>query len=312
VAEIYSHSRLSSFEDCPLKFQYRYVLKIPAETESVEAFVGKRVHDVLERLYLATGRGHVPSLPQVIARYCQLFDDAYDATRVSIVRSENPLAFYRDLGAQCLSNYYRGHYPFDREETLALEERVSFELGDAAGKRVRFQGFVDRIARARDGAIEIHDYKTSARVPKQAALDEDRQLALYQIGLTKRYGEEGPIRLVWHYVRHGRTCTSTRSAQQLLELRDRTLRLVERIRAETSFEARPSALCRWCEYRARCPASPERDARLDPYEATARRGAASAPAPRNAAADPGDAAEDAAQSDQMALPLRAQAPPVDG
>jgi putative RecB family exonuclease len=306
VAEIYSHSRLSSFENCPLKFQYRYVLKIPSETESIEAFVGKRVHDVLERLYVAVGKGHVPSLPQVIQRYCQLFDDAYDAERISIVRTENPPEFYRDSGTQCLSNYYRAHYPFDREETLGLEERVSFELGAEKSHRVRFQGFIDRIARAGDGAIEIHDYKTSARVPKQAALDKDRQLALYQIGLTQRYGEEQPMRLVWHYVRHGRTCTSTRSPEQLRDLSERTLQLVARIRAATSFEPRPSALCRWCEFRTRCPASPERDESLAPYDETAQRGE-SAPSARQSTSEK-DAAQTDAADDQLALPLRAIPP----
>jgi putative RecB family exonuclease len=309
VTEIYSHSRLASFEDCPRKFHYRYVLKIPSETESVEAFVGKRVHEVLERLYLATGRGRVPSLPQVVQRYFQLFDDAYDAERVSIVRTENPLDFYRELGAQCLRNYYPAHYPFDADETLALEERVAFDLGSEGNRRVRFQGFVDRIARARDGAIEIHDYKTSARVPTQAELDEDRQLALYQIGLTRRWGAGQRVRLVWHFLRRGRTCTSTRSAEQLQDLRERTLELIGRIRGETRFEAKPSTLCRWCEYRARCPASPERDASLPPYEDEGQRAAPAAGKPLAAADDgaPGDA-----RSDQLALPLRSDAPTAGG
>ena len=30
--EVYSHSRLASFEDCPKKFHYRYVLRVPAES----------------------------------------------------------------------------------------------------------------------------------------------------------------------------------------------------------------------------------------------------------------------------------------
>ena len=76
-----------------------------------------------------------------------------------------PLDFYRAIGEQCLGNYYHAHYPFDRDETLALEERVHFELPSGAG-RYAVQGFVDRIARTRDGAIEIQDYKTSARVPR--------------------------------------------------------------------------------------------------------------------------------------------------
>ena len=309
MTETYSHTRLASVEDCPRKFRYRYVLKIPSQTESVEAFVGKRVHEVLERLYIATGRDHVPTLPQVVQRYCQLFDDAYDAERVSIVRTENPLDFYRDLGAQCLRNYYRAHYPFDADETLALEERVAFDLGSEGNLRVRFQGFIDRIAQTRDGTIEIQDYKTSARVPKQADLDEDRQLALYQIGLAPRWGDGQPVRLVWHFVRRGRTCTSTRSPEQLDALREQTLKLVGRIRGETDFEARPSALCRWCEYRARCPASPERDESLPTWEEEAQR---AAPPAENPSAGASAGEQSPALSDQLALPLRSDAPTAGG
>ena len=57
VPQIYSHSRLATFEDCPKRFEYRYVLKIPTDTEGIEAFVGKRVHEVLERLQLSVSEG---------------------------------------------------------------------------------------------------------------------------------------------------------------------------------------------------------------------------------------------------------------
>ena len=80
---------------------------------------------------------------------------------------------------------------------------------------MRLQGFVDRIARTRDGAIEIHDYKTSARVPSQSEVDEDRQLALYQIGVGARFGAQRPVRLVWHYLRQRRMLVSTRTPEQL-------------------------------------------------------------------------------------------------
>jgi putative RecB family exonuclease len=306
IGVIYSHSRLSSFEDCPRKFQYRYVLRIPAETESIEAFVGKRVHEVLERLHLAARRRQVPSLPRVVERYAQLFDDAYDPGRVRIVRDEHPLSFYRDLGQDCLANYYRGHYPFDRDETLGLEERVLFDLGEVAGTAVRFQGIIDRIARAPDGAIEIQDYKTSARIPSQARLDEDRQLALYQIGLSRRFGPESEIRLVWHFVRQGQLRTSRRTPEQLAGLRERTLELVDRIRFATEYPHRPSPLCRWCEYGHRCAASPQRRADLPTWEEAppaSKRAAARSPRPKpsEGVAPPpedGDAA-------QLALPLGA-------
>jgi len=249
---LFSHSRLSSFEDCAKKYEYRYLLKIPRDVESIEGFVGKRVHEVLERLYIAVGKGHVPTLPQVIHRYNALFDEHYDAERVRIVKSENSPDDYRANGERSLSNYYRRHYPFDADETLGIEEHVVFELDEAG--RYGIQGYVDRISRARDGTIEIHDYKTGRWVPNQAQIDADRQLAFYQIGIAERFGADSAIRLVWHYVLRNQTRTSTRTPEQLEALRAETIRLIDRIHAATRFEPRTSTLCGWCEYNDICPA----------------------------------------------------------
>lgn len=253
MAQTYSHSRLATFEDCPKRFEYRYVLKIEADSEGIEAFVGKRVHEVLERLYLAVGRRRMPTLPRVIARYHKMFDEAYDPGRVRIVRQGTPLAFYRNLGERCLSAYYRRHYPFDRGETLGVERRVTFSL-DPEG-RYRIQGIIDRIARAPDGTIEIHDYKTGRRVPEPDELERDRQLALYQIGLSAQF-PDAPMRLVWHYLQHNRVCTSSRTADQLDAVRTDAIGVIDRIRSAIEFKPRRSKLCDWCEYNDRCPAYP--------------------------------------------------------
>jgi len=251
LGAIYSHSRLSSFENCPKQFEFRYVLKIPSESESIEAFVGKRVHEILERLYLFVGRGQLPGVEKVVARYHALWEETWDGERVRIVREGTPLSFYRELGERCLRGYYMRHYPFDEGETLGIERRVIFPLDDAG--EYRMQGIIDRISRARDGAIEVHDYKTGARVPSQTLLDRDRQLALYQIGLAREFGEEVPFRLVWHYVAKDQTRTSTRSPEALEALREETIQRIDEIQAAEAYPTRKTALCGWCEYRARCP-----------------------------------------------------------
>jgi putative RecB family exonuclease len=49
---IYSHSRLSTFEKCPQKFKLQYIDKVKTEVEeSIEAFLGVRVHETLEKHY---------------------------------------------------------------------------------------------------------------------------------------------------------------------------------------------------------------------------------------------------------------------
>ena len=84
MGALYSHSRLSSFENCPKQFEFRYIQKIPSETESIESFVGKRVHEILERLYLFVGRDQIPGVEKVVDRYQKLWEETYDGERVRI------------------------------------------------------------------------------------------------------------------------------------------------------------------------------------------------------------------------------------
>jgi putative RecB family exonuclease len=213
--------------------------------------VGKRVHEILERLYLFVAEGKIPSLERVLSRYRQNWEERFDADRIRIVRSGTDPGFYRSNGARCLENYYRRHYPFDADETLGLEKRIEFQI-DPEGK-YRIRGVIDRLVRAGDGTLEIHDFKTSARVPSQASLDGDRQLALYEIGVRQQLGEEGAIRLVWHYVLSNQLRTSLRTPEQLADLRAATALLIDRIRGEREWAPRPGPLCDWCDYKEICP-----------------------------------------------------------
>ena len=49
---LYSHSRLSNFEQCPLKYKLRYIDRVESKIEgSIEAYLGSRAHEVLEKIY---------------------------------------------------------------------------------------------------------------------------------------------------------------------------------------------------------------------------------------------------------------------
>jgi putative RecB family exonuclease len=252
VQDTFSPSSLSCFENCPKQYHFRYVEPLEVDQEGIEAFVGKRVHEVLERLYRFVGEGLVPSRQKVVWRYQQNFEAQFDPTRVRIVREGTEVGWYRSVGARGLENYYQRHYPFDADRTLGLEKPIRFEL-DGQG-RYALRGIIDRLVRAKDGALEIHDFKTGRRVPRQEELDRDRQLGLYELGVRDQLGEEGEVRLVWHYVVPDQVRTSTRTPEQRDALRDATTRSIDRIRSEKEWAPRPSALCDWCEYRAYCPA----------------------------------------------------------
>jgi putative RecB family exonuclease len=246
----YSHSKLSTFENCPRQFEFRYVKKIERDEESIEAFLGKRVHEILERLYHHVGRhGRPPSMRQVLDRFRKDWALRWHG-KVGIVRTERGVDDYLEIGERCLGNYYRGHYPFD-EDTVAIEEPISLDLDPSGTYRAR--GIVDRISRAGPGRYEIHDYKTGSWLPTQQRIDADRQLALYQIGLVQRYPDTEGVELVWHYLAFNRTLRSRREPEALERLKTETIELIDRIEATSEYPPKPGPLCRWCEYRELCP-----------------------------------------------------------
>jgi putative RecB family exonuclease len=258
----YSHSRLSSYENCPKQYHFRYVEKIKTEWEGVEAYLGKRVHEILERLYHHVARYlRPPSLGQVQRRFQQDWQAAWHE-RVRIVRDDRDQAFYVRQGERCLENYYRSHYPFDRGETVALEHEVELTL-DPEG-RYRLRGIIDRVVRTGDGCYEIHDYKTGSRLPTPADLERDRQLALYQIGIQQARPEAKEVALVWHYLAFNKTLRSQRSAAQLAELREATIGRIQEIESAQAFPPRPGPLCRWCEFNDLCPAAGGRELPPEP------------------------------------------------
>jgi RecB family exonuclease len=254
---IHSHSSLGSFENCPRQYWYQYIGKPPVErVDTIEAFLGTCVHETLETLYRLRLRGRVLSEEETLADFEAVWAKGWSDT-IRIVSEELKAGDYKRAGREALASYYRRHAPFDQARTLRLEARVALDL-DGSG-RYRMQGFVDRIARRGDGAYEIHDYKTSSGLPTQAEADEDRQLALYQIGLEGMWKDVGAVDLIWHYVRFDTDLASHRTPEQLQSVREACITVMDDIesrgREEEHFQTNPSALCPWCDFRAICPAT---------------------------------------------------------
>lgn len=248
---IYSHTQLSTFEQCPHRYKLKYVDKVQKPKEKgIEAFLGSRVHEVLQKLYDDLKYEKLNTLEELLDYYHGRWSGNW-GPGIKIVRKDLTGDNYRDYGARCIRNYYQRHYPFQESQTLSTELHLVFPL-DAAGC-YKFQGYIDRLARRADGTYEIHDYKTAASLPEQAQVDADRQLSLYQIGLQAKWRRVDRVELIWHYVGLDSELTSRRTPEQLRELSGSAIRLIDRIEACGRFPAVKSRLCDWCEYRPECP-----------------------------------------------------------
>ncbi|VAX29976.1 hypothetical protein MNBD_NITROSPIRAE01-2083 [hydrothermal vent metagenome] len=246
----YSASRLETYRQCPQKFKFTYVDGIKTASEGIEAFMGSRVHETLETLYTDLKFCKTVTLESLLDFYHRSWAKAWHDD-VKIVREDLTPDNYEALGEKCVVDYYNHYTPFDQGRTLGIEHRVNFDL-DPEGQ-YSILGFIDRISQPKDKVIWIHDYKAKSHLPSQQDLDEDRQLAFYQMAIKQLWPDIEEVELVWHYVMFDQEIHSRRSDAQLEELRQETITLIQEIESATDFPSKKSGLCNWCEHQSICP-----------------------------------------------------------
>ena len=249
-SRIYSHSQLSTYEQCPLKYKLCYRDKIKRDVEGVEAFLGSTVHEALKKCYDHVRLARLATLEELLDSYDNLWQQNWH-DEIIITRKDVTADDYRALGRKMIETYYRRHAPFNQDITIGTEMRIRFSLDD--GGRYQFQGIIDRLARTQSGIYYIHDYKTSAYLPSQEDIDNDRQLAFYQIGVQKRWPGVQEVQLIWHYLAFDCRLVSQRSQEKIAGLVGETIRLIDELEATEEFLPKESDYCEWCEYPDLCP-----------------------------------------------------------
>jgi putative RecB family exonuclease len=247
----FSHSRLSSYETCPLRYKFAYIDRVKVEAEdTVETFLGSRAHEALEKLYRNLQFERLLSVDEVLVFFNREWEKNWNET-IIIVNKEYTAENYRKMGERYLKDYYKRHKPFDKGKTLGLETTNTLPL-DKEGK-YGFYIRIDRLMDMGEGVYEVHDYKTNMSLPKQEDLDKDRQLAMYSLWVREQFQDFKKVRLVWHFLAFDKEMESFRTKKQLEDLRKDVLDEIQEIEATEKFPANVTRLCFWCLYRGMCP-----------------------------------------------------------
>ena len=246
----YSNSLLDTYEQCPLKYKLRYRDKIKRKFDTVESFLGTMIHRTLRKCYNDYTVGRGKDIDGALGHFSTLWNNRWNDS-IIMMKKGRTQEDYRLHGEELLYNYYRHYYPFDSDTTIDTELSISFFLDNT--NKYRMIGYIDRLSKTIDGVVQIHDYKTSAKLPAQAEIDIDRQLALYQMGVQQRWPDYKSIRLIWHYLSFDTEMVSSRSPEAISELSGKTIKLIDEIESASVFPPRESGLCGWCEYPDLCP-----------------------------------------------------------
>ena len=252
-SKTFSYSQLNTFKTCPQQYKIIYMDGLRKEHESIEAFMGKRVHGVMEWLYSKENR----EKPYIIFdRLCQTYDEqwlAYWHEKIYIADTRNNTDFYYAVGKRCLSNYYGRYGPTFDQMVEDTEVELTFSIGEHT-----FRGIIDRLDHPKPGKWIIHDYKTSKRPKTERQAMNDIQLALYQIAVEQNFGQVDEISLTWHFLRFGSEVTVLHTRDELEKLRKKLIKSADKINNclgnEINFLPKESILCHWCYLWEECTA----------------------------------------------------------
>jgi putative RecB family exonuclease len=245
---IYSHSRISTFEQCRYKFKLQYIDKVKVDVPTtVEAFMGGLVHKALEKLYKDLSFQKLNSKNELLKFYNDLWEKEW-TDDILIVKKEYKADNYRKMGEKYISDYYERFKPFNQMRILGLETEDKLTLPDGNKWHVR----IDKLG-FKDGTYYLCDYKTNSRMKNQEEADEDRQLAMYSIWVKNRFKDAKKVILTWHMLAFDKDAVSERTDKQLKELQKETVNKIKEIEKCKEFPRNVTALCNYCVFKSICP-----------------------------------------------------------
>ena len=248
----FSHSKMTTYNECPQKYKFRYVHFIPEQPKYYFAF-GTAMHAVMEYVHNPQFEDF-PSLPQALA----YFDNEWSKTNYAqkgYASVAKELEGYAE-GRHIIEAYYaKNSARFVRP--LSVEMRSTLELDG-----LNMVSILDRIDYIGNGRIKILDYKTGKTVQR-----EPDQLYLYQKmaenspAVLQIVREKDPsvkeVRvgaLSFYHLPTLHEMTFDRAGvNEIAEFWERVLDTAANIREERFSPTPSESKCRWCDYRNICP-----------------------------------------------------------
>ena len=245
----FSFSRVKCFQQCPLRYRFRYIEGRKEAFRSIESFLGSTVHDVLEWLYTQRDDGSEPVETAILEEFSRRWTEGRDRT-VAVIRVSDDDEEYHRLGREMLSRFFNTTFTRDQSRTVSLEQRLSKHLS----AEVKFTGFADRVGRTDKGRLFVIDYKTSKSEGDGSEFSEGLQAPLYAACILDHHDDDEAL-AGYHYLRHGTTRWQQVDRDRAHQLVQRFLDLVGEVEAAGDFPARPGVLCAWCGFNAICPSA---------------------------------------------------------
>jgi CRISPR/Cas system-associated exonuclease Cas4 (RecB family) len=252
VRDYLSFSAISTYQACPLRYFFRYVLGLPEETISSSLVFGSAIHSAVqfhfERLLVANSSPDLDSLLDVFQAAWQV----REGQKIVFNKGEDINSIGR-LADRILRAFQTSSLATPRGQIICVEEELRGEL---------IPGLPDLLARVdlivdESDALMVTDFKTARTSWSQKHASESASQLLLYHELVKELSDGRPVKLSFAVL------TKTKMPElAIYPLKfdrhqvDRTKRVVERvwkaILAEHFYPAPSPLQCPSCPFREPC------------------------------------------------------------
>lgn len=245
-----SASRLNLWLQCPRRFRYQYVEKLPWATAPSALVFGSAVHAALADLYQARLEGNEPTLDDLHANFRVAWSAEVKPIELKDGESVEGLdALARAMLAVVLEQPQHGRI-------LAVEEAFEVLLDESLPP---LKGVIDEVE-VRDGRVVVREHKTAARAWSADQVENSLQATVYAVAACEMHlpgvSGIGDVDVEFQIVSKSKRPSvdlrlTKRNAQHVDELRDVATAVVTAER-EGVFPRRRDWHCSSCPYEKQC------------------------------------------------------------
>jgi DNA helicase-2/ATP-dependent DNA helicase PcrA len=246
VGKKVSYSQINTYQECPKKYEYSYVLQIPSPPHASLSF-GSTIHNTLRDFYTllqrhkgGLGITEEPSREDLL----ELFEKnwisrGYDSKKHELERKES--------GVKSMNEYYDKFFSIE-QNPYKLEQSFTVRLPESS-----FVGKIDRMDLVKQGEIpivEIIDYKTG-RLKDATDIKNDLQLPLYCIFAEQSLGVK-VSKAKYIFIEEGKEVEVDISQERREKAKENVFEVIKSIQ-QRDFIATPNSFkCKYCDYNSIC------------------------------------------------------------
>jgi putative RecB family exonuclease len=246
----YSHSKLSTFENCKQKYKFCYIDGIRFEkAKAAQLVLGTVTHATLEKLYSDLKYKKTNSLKDLLNYFDETWEKEWTDEVINPKESEGITEeHFKSMGKKYIEDYYNHYQPFNQIKIIGLETQDKLKLKNGSSYDIR----IDKLG-CEGSTYYVCDYKTDLKLKDQDTADQDRQLAMYSIWVKKKFKDAKKVVLKWHMLAFDKDVVSERTPEHLEKLEENVVNLIKEIETCKEFPTNVTGLCKYCEYQEMCP-----------------------------------------------------------